>query len=166
MCSSDLDATSVVTPVDATIDATPVDTATDATIDTTPVDTATDATIDATENNNKSEGLQFILTMEVPDNNLINKFLKQYDSPEGKKWLQGVINRGSPYIPYILKKINEMGLPTELVFLPVIESSFMITARSKSNALGMWQFMTNSIAPFGIRRNEWIDERLDRKSVV
>lgn len=142
------DATSVVTPVDAAIDATSV---------VTPVD----ATIDATENNNKSEGLQFILTMEVPDNNLINKFLKQYDSPEGKKWLQGVINRGSPYIPYILKKINEMGLPTELVFLPVIESSFMITARSKSNALGMWQFMTNSIAPFGIRRNEWIDERLD-----
>ena len=46
-------------------------------------------------------------------------------------------------------------------FLPVIESSFVVSALSSSKALGLWQFMENSISPFGIRKNQWIDERLD-----
>jgi len=54
-----------------------------------------------------------------------------------------------------------MGLPECLEFLPVIESNFKIDAVSKSGAMGMWQFMKNSISPFGIRINEWMDERYD-----
>jgi len=52
-------------------------------------------------------------------------------------------------------------MPPELAYLPVIESSFVITARSRSGAVGLWQFMLNSIAPHNIRVTEMVDERRD-----
>ena len=95
------------------------------------------------------------------DNALVQKFLKQYTTDYAKKWLVAVMKNGAPYRGYIRAKIAEMGLPECLEFLPVIESNFKIDAVSKSGAKGMWQFMKNSIAPFGIRINEWMDERCD-----
>lgn len=95
------------------------------------------------------------------DNDLVQKYLKQYTTDYAKKWLTAVMKNGAPYRGYIRAKIAEMGLPECLEFLPVIESNFKIDAVSKSGAMGMWQFMKNSISPFGIRINEWMDERCD-----
>lgn len=101
------------------------------------------------------------MTIDVPDHPLVEKYIKQYTSPGGKDWLTQVMKRGEPYRSYIENRIQEMNLPMELEFLPVIESSFVVSALSSSKALGLWQFMENSISPFGIRKNQWIDERLD-----
>ena len=102
------------------------------------------------------------IAIEYPEENaLVQKFLKQYTTDYAKKWLAAVMKNGAPYRGYIRAKIAEMGLPECLEFLPVIESNFKIDAVSKSGAMGMWQFMKNSIAPFGIRINEWMDERCD-----
>jgi membrane-bound lytic murein transglycosylase D len=43
----------------------------------------------------------------------------------------------------------------------VIESGYLATALSKSGAAGLWQFMRNSIAPFDMKVDDWIDERMD-----
>ena len=100
--------------------------------------------------------------IDYPEENaLVQKFLKQYTTDYAKKWLAAVMKNGAPYRGYIRAKIAEMGLPECLEFLPVIESNFKIDAVSKSGAMGMWQFMKNSISPFGIRINEWMDERCD-----
>ena len=95
------------------------------------------------------------------DNERFLKFYKQYTSNFGKKWLAAVMESGKPYRNYIKSKIQEYGLPECFEFLPVIESSFNINAASKSGAVGLWQFMKNSIAPYNIRVNEWFDERRD-----
>jgi membrane-bound lytic murein transglycosylase D len=71
------------------------------------------------------------------------------------------MERGVPYLGFIRKEIAERGLPPELLYLPVIESQFLVTAVSKSGAMGLWQFMKNSIAPFDIKVNDWVDERRD-----
>ena len=98
------------------------------------------------------------IAIEYPEENaLVQKFLKQYTTDYAKKWLAAVMKNGAPYRGYIRAKIAEMGLPECLEFLPVIESNFKIDAVSKSGAMGMWQFMKNSIAPFGIRINERMD---------
>ncbi len=102
------------------------------------------------------------IAIDYPEENaLVQKFLKQYTTDYAKKWLAAVMKNGAPYRGYIRAKIAEMGLPECLEFLPVIESNFKIDAVSKSGAMGMWQFMKNSISPFGIRVNEWMDERRD-----
>ncbi|MCL2094213.1 MAG: LysM peptidoglycan-binding domain-containing protein [Treponema sp.] len=52
-------------------------------------------------------------------------------------------------------------MPWELLYLPVVESAFVPSALSRSGAMGLWQFMMNSIDPFNIQVTEWVDERRD-----
>jgi membrane-bound lytic murein transglycosylase D len=84
-----------------------------------------------------------------------------YLTPGGKKWLAAVQARAKPYIPYIQERIRYYGLPDELAFLPVIESEFSPRNVSKSGAAGLWQFMRNSIGGYGMKIDDWVDERRD-----
>lgn len=99
--------------------------------------------------------------IEGVDRPLTQRYIAEYSSPEGLEWLKAVIRRGDPYVGFIRKELEKRGLPQELVYLPVLESAFLPTAVSRSGAVGLWQFMKNSIGPFGIRINEWMDERRD-----
>lgn len=101
------------------------------------------------------------IDIEVIDHTLIEYYKRQYLSESGKKWLAGVMKAASPYRAYVRKELEAQGLPACLQYLPVIESNYKLTALSKSGASGMWQFMKNSIAPFNIRVNDWMDERRD-----
>ncbi|MCL2129810.1 MAG: transglycosylase SLT domain-containing protein, partial [Treponema sp.] len=108
-----------------------------------------------------------ILTRAVIENPLTQQYIRQYSSPDGLKWLSAVMERGGPYLAFIRKEIAERKLPEELIYLPVIESGYLATALSRSGAAGFWQFMKNSITPFDMEVNDWLDERLDfRKSTI
>jgi membrane-bound lytic murein transglycosylase D len=92
---------------------------------------------------------------------LTRRYIERYSSGSGREWLLDAAKRAEPYLHFIRKQIAGRNLPPELLYLPIIESGFLATARSKSDAVGLWQFMRNSIAPFDIRINEWADERMD-----
>ena len=91
----------------------------------------------------------------------MQKQIEQYTSNFAKDWLNSVMTESLKYRAYVQKVLAENNLPQELQYLPVIESSYKISALSKSGAYGMWQFMKNSISPFNIRINSWMDERKD-----
>ncbi|MDR0668456.1 MAG: LysM peptidoglycan-binding domain-containing protein [Treponema sp.] len=95
------------------------------------------------------------------DQDLTRRYLEQYSAPTGLAWLNGVMERAGPYLDFIREEIEKRGLPPELLYLPVIESGYVSTAKSKSGAAGLWQFMQNSIAPFDMRVDDWVDERMD-----
>jgi membrane-bound lytic murein transglycosylase D len=84
-----------------------------------------------------------------------------YLTEGGRKWLEAILARSRPYMTYIAERIRHYELPDELAFLPVIESEFSSRNVSKSGAAGLWQFMRNSIAGYGMRIDDWIDERRD-----
>ncbi len=88
-------------------------------------------------------------------------FRASYLSPGGREWLAAVLGRAAPYLPYVHERIRLYGLPEELAFLPVIESEYSAKAVSRSGAAGLWQFMRNSIAGYGMRVDDWVDERRD-----
>jgi membrane-bound lytic murein transglycosylase D len=69
--------------------------------------------------------------------------------------------RSGKYRPAIVKALKEAGLPEELSWLPLIESGFKIRAMSRARALGLWQFIASTGYKFGLKRNMWIDERMD-----
>ena len=69
--------------------------------------------------------------------------------------------RSGRYRPDIVKALKEAGIPEELSWLPLIESGFKIRALSRSRAFGLWQFIPSTGYKFGLKRNAWIDERLD-----
>jgi membrane-bound lytic murein transglycosylase D len=103
------------------------------------------------------------LTFQIPgaDQELTRHYIRQYTSTGGLSWLKQVMTRGEPYLAFIRREIEERELPAELLYLPVIESAFLATARSSSGAAGLWQFMRNSIDPFDMKITDWMDERLD-----
>lgn len=69
--------------------------------------------------------------------------------------------RSGIYHDIIFKELNTAGLPEELFWLPLIESGFRVDALSPARALGLWQFIPSTGYKFGLKRDHYIDERLD-----
>ncbi len=69
--------------------------------------------------------------------------------------------RSGRYRPQILEALKEAGIPAELSWLPLIESGFKVNALSRSRALGLWQFIPSTGYKFGLKRDIYVDERLD-----
>ncbi len=70
-------------------------------------------------------------------------------------------NRSLKYRPMIVNKLKAAGLPEELSWLPLIESGFNVRAFSPARALGMWQFIASTGHRYGLKRDDWVDERMD-----
>lgn len=75
------------------------------------------------------------------------------------RFLDGVVRSGA-YMPTIKKIFTTYGLPSELAYLPHVESSFNPEAHSKAGAAGLWQF-TRSTGRNYMTVNNIVDERYD-----
>lgn len=64
------------------------------------------------------------------------------------------------YLPQMEQVFASYGLPAKLTRLPLVESSFNLTAYSKDGAAGLWQFMPSS-ARIYMRLDEIADDRRD-----
>ena len=71
------------------------------------------------------------------------------------------LKRSGRYMQHIEKAFREKHLPVELGYLPLVESSFDINARSFAGAMGMWQFMPITGKEYRLRIDRSIDERKD-----
>ena len=100
------------------------------------------------------------LTLPLPERDEIERFRKQYLDPKWTQVLYNALENAIDYRLYIRKELEEQGLPPELEYLPVVESNYKTNAKSKSGALGLWQFMENSVWPM-LTLNDYVDERLD-----
>jgi membrane-bound lytic murein transglycosylase D len=56
-------------------------------------------------------------------------------------------------------KLDAKGMPRELIYLALIESNFNPTARSRVQAVGLWQFMSGTARQFGLTVGRNMDER-------
>jgi peptidoglycan lytic transglycosylase D len=78
-----------------------------------------------------------------------------------KRFFIAAYKRSGKYRKQIVSEIKTAGLPVELSWLPLIESGFKPKALSKARALGLWQFIPSTGYKFGLKRDTYIDERLD-----
>ena len=90
----------------------------------------------------------------------IEKFRRQYLNEKWLKHLYNVLESAMEYRLFVRKSVQDKNLPEILEYLPVVESNYKTSAKSKSGAIGMWQFMANSVYPFLIL-DDFVDERLD-----
>jgi membrane-bound lytic murein transglycosylase D len=70
------------------------------------------------------------------------------------------LERMTVYLDEIKKVFRLEGLPEELAYLPLVESSFNNQAYSKTRAAGIWQFMP-ATAKLYMKVNNDLDERYD-----
>jgi len=96
----------------------------------------------------------------LPMNSHVQKELKRLTGRE-KRYFIYSYKRAGKYMPMIQAKLKKANLPKELAWLPLIESGFKEKALSKARALGLWQFIPSTGYKFGLKRNLYIDERLD-----
>jgi membrane-bound lytic murein transglycosylase D len=67
----------------------------------------------------------------------------------------------------IREVLRSRGMPEELAYTAMIESGYKPDAVSRMGAKGMWQFMAATARRYGLRVDQWVDERLDpEKSTV
>lgn len=69
--------------------------------------------------------------------------------------------RSSPYIHYIVERLQERNMPMELALLPMIESAYNPFAYSPADAVGLWQFIPSTGRSFNLRQTRWYDGRRD-----
>ncbi|MCF0242186.1 MAG: transglycosylase SLT domain-containing protein [Treponema sp.] len=110
----------------------------------------------------------------IEEQNFLTPLIETHkERPEVEKWrqyylssdkrlslLRDILEYGMEYRLYVRKIVNDRELPSELEYVPVVESNYRTNAKSRSGALGMWQFMENSVKPF-LTLTEYVDERLD-----
>jgi membrane-bound lytic murein transglycosylase D len=94
-------------------------------------------------------------------NKYVQAELRLFSKGGEKNFFKQSYIRSGKYRPLILAKLKEAGIPEELSWLPLIESGFKVKALSKARALGLWQFIPSTGYKFGLKRNEYIDERID-----
>lgn len=85
----------------------------------------------------------------------------EYFTGRGRKHFERYLARSEYFIPYIIPILKKNNLPTDLVYLAMIESGFHNHARSFAAAVGPWQFISATGKRYGLRVDWWIDERRD-----
>jgi membrane-bound lytic murein transglycosylase D len=75
--------------------------------------------------------------------------------------LERMLERGAPYLYFIVEEVTKRGLPTELALLPFVESAMNPGATSHAAAAGLWQFIPATGRRFDLSQDWWIDERRD-----
>lgn len=93
-------------------------------------------------------------------------------NPNAELYMQDYLNRhrksmismkswATPYFNLIDNIFTQYGLPKELKYLAVIESSLHTSATSWVGAAGPWQFMPSTGRLYGLKINHDVDERRD-----
>ncbi|MEZ4224398.1 MAG: transglycosylase SLT domain-containing protein [Polyangiaceae bacterium] len=92
------------------------------------------------------------------------RYLKFYrDNSRGKSIARVWAKKSGRFVPSLKAELSKAGLPTDLVWLSLIESGHNPTIASPAGAAGLWQFMPESGRMYGLVVDRWVDERLDPK---
>ena len=77
------------------------------------------------------------------------------------KHFLSILDRGYIFAPALRQMIAEASIPEAFLYLAMAESNFSARAYSKARAVGLWQFMPYTAKKFGLKIDEYVDERRD-----
>jgi membrane-bound lytic murein transglycosylase D len=75
--------------------------------------------------------------------------------------IQLYLKRSIKYTEMIERYLKKNDLPLDLKYLAIHESALLPGIKSRSNAVGLWQFMRATGRLYGLKINRFIDERRD-----
>ena len=80
---------------------------------------------------------------------------------KNQDYLRRTADRARLYLPYIVRQVEQRGMPLELALLPIVESAFQPFAYSPMGAAGLWQFIPSTGRLYGLKQGWWYDARRD-----
>lgn len=99
-------------------------------------------------------------SIPLEENKEVMKEIACFQGRERRSFLEAY-KRSGLYREMIIEELKKEGMPEELSWLPMIESFFKVRALSRARALGMWQFISSTGYRFGLKRDRYVDERMD-----
>ena len=102
--------------------------------------------------------LQF--SREIIENSKVRHFVNYY-SVTARNSFAELLARSGKYMPMIAAVLTREGLPKELGYLALLESQFVLDSTSRNGAAGLWQFIPSTGRRYGLRIDQWVDERRD-----
>ena len=101
-----------------------------------------------------------LTVIRTPYNAMVRSCIDRY-TVKNRSQVSYMLGISEFYMPMIETEIDRLGLPHELRYLPVIESAMNPKAVSRMGAKGLWQFMFPTAKQYGLKSNNYIDERFD-----
>ena len=96
----------------------------------------------------------------MPFNESVKKFINFYVNKRRGR-VSIMMGLSNYYFPLFEEALARYDLPSELRYLPIIESALNPQIRSRAGASGLWQFMHGTAKMYGLEINSYIDERND-----
>lgn len=117
--------------------------------------------IPTTNVNRVKEGFQNMQrSIPLQYNSIVQSFVDYfiYKKPSFTKTM---LERKNFYFPIFEKYLAKYNMPDELKYLSMLESGLNPKAISHAKAVGLWQFMKPTGKDFGLRVDEYVDDRMD-----
>jgi len=92
--------------------------------------------------------------------NDVRKYIN-YFVYKDRAFIEKGIEKAIYYSPIVLPILKKYNLPSDFIYLPVIESGYNQYALSSAGAAGIWQLMPQTARDYGLVVNNQIDERFD-----
>lgn len=100
-------------------------------------------------------------TIPLEYNAKVKAYLDKYISKNYKPYMEKLLGLSQYYFPIYDQILGEQGLPEEVKFLSVVESSLNPHTVSTSGAVGPWQFMYGTAKGYDLVMDSNFDERKD-----
>jgi len=95
----------------------------------------------------------------LPYNEAVHRYIDVYT--ERKEMMGKMLGLSEYYFPIFENALKAYDVPSELKYLPIIESSMNSHAISRVGATGLWQFMFSTAKGYGLNMDNFVDERKD-----
>ncbi|MDY0040688.1 MAG: lytic transglycosylase domain-containing protein, partial [Desulforhabdus sp.] len=98
--------------------------------------------------------------IQVPNQPAVQKYIGFYKGKGRLTFIDG-LERSWLHLPLMVKILESRGVPAELIYVVLVESSFKSKAMSPGGAGGYWQLLPSTARSLGLRVDRWVDERMD-----
>ncbi|MGE5680786.1 MAG: LysM peptidoglycan-binding domain-containing protein [Bacillota bacterium] len=111
----------------------------------------------------ESKPNQVVIVSDFPleINNYVEAWVDIYSKGKFRYLMERWLPRTGKFFPMMAKIFQEEKIPTQIIFLSMVESGLNPTARSVAKAVGLWQFMSTTGSIYGLNSSVYFDERRD-----
>jgi membrane-bound lytic murein transglycosylase D len=105
-------------------------------------------------------GVSDVYNVPIVIDSSVQSHIRYFNTSIRNRFEQWLV-RLSRYRPLVETIFTEFHLPSDLVYLSLVESGFNPYAYSRAKATGPWQFMKGTAKLYGLRVDAYVDERRD-----
>lgn len=93
-------------------------------------------------------------------NNVVKGYIEMYTMRK-RELVSRMMALSQFYFPMFEEQLDKYDLPLELKYLAICESALNPMAKSRTGAMGLWQFMYPTGKMYGLKVSSYVDQRCD-----